>query len=148
MNEFMEFIAWDKLGKIFFTDKEVKIESGKITMLYDNEWFPIKDEEVELFPYIGKTDDTPQKNKIYAGVSVVQFEILDRDINPYLLHLEMNNRARVVYTGYFQYYPITLKYGLVCPSLKRQFFFDRDYIISLKVIGTLQENPELLGETI
>ena len=133
--EVCEFIVWDKKAKKFdkmnnntwlefcnYTDT-VLVNSGAVG--YER----IATSDIDVFQYIGKTDDTPEKNKIYAEATVVEFDYRDS-----------------VYSftekGYFFYDCEKLVYKI--KTKRGAFNFVEHSIKNLKVVGTLQENPELM----
>jgi len=120
-----EFIVWD--GIKFFSFDEV-LRKFNITILEADDM----DEEYSIHPYIGKTDDTLEKNKIYADCSIVEFII-------------KGTREKGI--GYFTYNKEKLRYEVMYldeESLEFNKSFEFSRILNLKVIGTLQENKELL----
>ena len=79
-----------------------------------------------------RIDDTPQKNKIYADCSIVEFDIE-------LSHKEEKLKGIV-----------TFSYDDMCYGIKSNlgnfYEFTHYEISNLKVIGTIQENQELLKD--
>ena len=125
MNEFIvydgdELIGYEYLledGRRVFVLKNEGIERlGTITEPYDR--------PLLRYPYIGKTDI--EGNKIYADSSIVEFSTNDLGWQK----------------GYFSYNENGLNYQF--NSKDGALLTDWMEIKNLKIIGTLQENKELL----
>jgi hypothetical protein len=126
-----EFIVWDKWCGGFCTNS--------MTVLLD---IPSKVHKIELGDRYVKHDlikTDIEGNKIYADCSIVEFEW-------YMNGSSSSNREIIKLNGYFTYDNHSLKYRikiLDIDSLRE--FINYDYKVAyLKVIGTLQENKELL----
>ena len=146
-----EFIVWDKenhMGedKKFFTLDELRVEGFHFHFTEDfkTEIFELVDNDMgcsqsflkhKTFPYIGKTDDTPEQNKIYADCSIVDYLMVFTD-----------GCKPERYRGVFKYNNKTCSYDIVNDRMEQlainSFWVDK--ATDFKVIGTLQENEELL----
>ena len=123
-----ELIIYDGEEDVWFEGEEAfkrvyfSESSGKLETYYTYQ---------NIFWGIGKTDDTPEQNKIYADSSIV--ELVDF----------VNNR----FIGYFVYDNKSLGYKLkITSDSLYEFYTEMEYISNLKVIGTLQEDKYLLGD--
>ena len=146
----LEHVGYEKLdndGNYVFkrinTDTKELRKDWHLGMITDNQG----NAKFYRFSHIGKTDDTPDKNKIYDDCSIVEFT----------LSLGVKNFSVV---GYFQKNELTLSYQI--KVIKQAYIGDDNYnigadvlqyitymneISNLKVIGTIQENKELLNES-
>lgn len=144
-----EFIVWDEDEQQFLTTKEIFDDTelgfdinkdGKLSLInfgVDEIFNPDGDDynqcfrreiNIKTFNYIGKTDI--EGNKIYADSSIVEF-------------VYRNNNSRAV----IKWDDIQLTYDVEFRSGFRARYADvYQEMFGLKVIGTLQENPELLKE--
>jgi len=125
----LEHIGYEKLdddGNYVFkrinTDTKELRKDWHLGMITDNQG----NAKFYRFPFIGKTDI--EGEKIYADSSIVEFATNDLGWQK----------------GYFTYNENGLNYQF--NSKDGALLTDWMEIRSLKVIGTLQENPELLGE--
>jgi len=128
-----EFIVWD--GKEFINKDEYRFvidlkgmlleRSNTVTLIQPNN-------KHKYFNYIGKTDISDKK--IYADCSVFEFEFTER------------NNKKFSYTGWFEFNYEDLRYeiNILNNSKAVCLWYDNGRIDNLKIIGTLQENPELL----
>jgi len=131
-----EFIVWDnKFEKFIYPCNEVlmTIKDGLLKGIKGGDGFV---EEWEAFQCIGKTDI--EGNKIYADCSIVNTNIV-------------TNETRIELNGYFKYDNVNLRYNFhKMPfdntSAYNIIVFKDDRFSRIKIIGTLQENPELLKE--
>jgi hypothetical protein len=121
-----EFIVWDEELK-FFGEPEKYLMNGNGKLFFDNDDTYLYDQTDKLtfHSYIGKTDDTPNKNKIYADCSIVEFEYIGssgifKDI------------------GYFTYNVLDCRYQV--NTKNTSFGYDRFLFKNLKVIGNIFEN--------
>jgi len=143
-----EFIVWDKENYIgnddrFYTPSDLSldglylqiIDDGKLIltdMVDDGEYSVPKQIQIETFSYTGKTDI--DGNKIYADSSIVEFDF--------------ETEEKIV--GYFTYNKEWLRFDFVAPlerccvKPKADMAYIPSYFKNLKIIGTLQENKELL----
>ena len=120
-----EFIVWDKERKRFRYDQASNhIAIGK--------QIDYMEDKLTIHQYIGKTDDTPQKNKIYADCSIVEFDRLT-------LFGDFDKKQ----IGVFRYCSETLRYVLVTKDTNLTTGYVRG-IKNIKVIGTIQEDKHLL----
>jgi len=93
-------------------------------------------EEVTAVPYIGKTDI--EGNKIYADFSIVEVKLKDYAI------LKFNPNK---FIGYFSYNEKTLRYLFHADDKIHGWGADfLNHLEYIKIIGTLQENKELLDD--
>lgn len=121
-----EFIVWDDIEKDFVTnidldDLELYNKGYSITFILGFS------AHLQAFTYIGKTDDTPSQNKIYADSSIVQFEYKGEIHNGYFVWCEKHLGYKIeLFTG-----------------LTRRLISE---IKNLKVIGTLQQVNHLLED--
>ena len=125
MNEFM---MWDKIEKEWLTTGNMPICSMEETLVFD---FSDSNEESSHL-YIGKTDI--YGNKIYADSSIVEFEYYDMDVDSGWVKA----KSVITFDDEDLMYLIAID-GELCN-------FKQHDIVNLRVIGTLQENPELLGD--
>lgn len=130
-----EFIVWDKteVGKkprlVEFTSYVIK--GNWIYLEYEDKKFCKEAlrahlDDVEICYDIGKTDI--DGNKIYADSSIVEFDT------------RLNSRQK----GFFTYSKMFLGYVIEDLSDNMRYARYDGSQINLKVIGNLQENPELL----
>ena len=143
-----EFIVWDEMENKFLIDGIGMIyddvessthmsSKGEVQIHnYFNEYeedltYPYEEKnKLIAFRYIGKTDDTPEQNKIYTDCSIVEFEYKNRTSKGFFV---FNNET-------LQY---DVKHLVANHSLPFSLMLEKG-LENLKVIGTLQENPELL----
>lgn len=128
----LEFIVWDHKKKEF----DYNFLHGKNQAINDFFMFFELSRYWSIFNYIGKTDI--EGNKIYAESSIVNV-----DVNIGIFNAELN--------GYFKYYKSQLGYNFhKVPFDKTSPYniiaYNDDSFRRLRIVGTLQENPELLGE--
>jgi hypothetical protein len=126
-----EFIVWDERLKEFL--EPMTIEQLAISMPVNKKFLF----DWNIFPYIGKTDDTPEQNKIYAGTSIVEFDFLE----------ELHNTIKLC--GIFTFNIDELRYEINLDEKVYEYSclsYNDTFMSNFKVIGTIQENPELLGE--
>lgn len=141
-----EFIAWDeKRKKMLRGDGQAEVGiiawSGDIFPIYksstiDGDYYSSADlddylfhRDIILFQDIGKTDDTPEQNKIYADSSIVEFDLIGTEKDKKLRgYFTFNNQELI-----FDIFTYEGNYNLLMYDIR-----------NLKVIGNLQENPELL----
>jgi hypothetical protein len=129
-----EFITWDKVSKRFHERLNYgdAIEFDKV----DKNYKVYSHESFEDFEFIGKTDDTSEQNKMYANSSIIDMTINDED-------------GTHSHIGYFDYNELILCYEFREKSgeFTRIWRLEKlqPYSVELKVIGTLQQNPELLS---
>jgi hypothetical protein len=127
-----EFIVWDEDGKCWVPNHMCGISSGATLLTredseefadcYIPDWI-----DVEICNYIGKTDI--EDNKIYADSSIVKVSVFDD-----------HSGEETVYVDYVTFDKKQLRYVL---SKSREFNF-AIFADEIKIIGTLQENKELL----
>jgi len=135
-----EFIVWDKERKRFMGDGEVIFSDYgdlKITVSPNSQDY-VGDSTHDyydesrwcLYSYIGKTDDTPEQNKIYADCSIVEFE---RGHNTFYAYFEFNKK-------YLRYDICIFAYNNIKDAeiTKTDFFCWSDE--RFKIIDTIQEN--------
>ena len=146
-----EFIVFDEVEKKFYNEKYIEdgIEKkfvltsyGKVLQhSYYNEYeedllYPyIEQEKLKAFMYIGKTDDTPKKNKIYADCSIVELDFY-REVSRDGEYSYEPKRIK----GYFSYVENEMRYKFI--ELTDKYYkviteFNELYIKNIKVIGTL-----------
>ena len=123
-----EFVVWEKsLGK-FIDSRDMQIfgELIRFDGLNSNNVIFGRN-EVQICNYIG-LDDINNK-KIYANCSIVEFEW----------------KISGIKKGYFYYCNEDLCYKINCIEQHCTFelFYERTKMSNLKIIGTLQQNPEL-----
>lgn len=136
-----EFIMWDKIEKEWLTTGNMPICSMEETLIFDFS----DSNEVSSHLYIGKTDI--YGNKIYADSSIVEFEYEDR------IPTLIDDDVIIKFTAYFEYNIDELRCELIIldydrtktKSIYSVLSYNMDLMKNLKVIGTLQENQELLG---
>jgi len=137
-----EFIVWDETTKRFYySDDEAYVLKEIDNVLHivemDNFYNNKKIEESVIgkaLPYIGKTDDTPEKNKIYADCSIVEFQYYDGE--------DVKNL-----TGYFYYCNEEMQYEIeIIKGDENSGKFDFFNLIGLRIIGTLQQDKHLLKD--
>ena len=137
-----EFIVWDDIEKDFVTnidldDFELYSKGCSVNFILGFS------AHLQSFNYIGKTDDTPEKNKIYADCSIVEFDKVETD--KYFKEI-----SRVKYTGHFFFDVPWLGYRIKAIG-ENGWNLSTNWgrgLENLKVIGTLQEKPELIKEKI
>jgi len=124
-----EFIVWDEAKKEFLNREQAIVCNGEIFDHIVALEMGIENKNAKALWSIGKIDI--EGNKIYADCSIVEFTVADyktKDIgyftydSDYASYLVKNSRG------------ITLKYS-------------KKFIRNLKVIGTLQEDKHLLGDS-
>ena len=134
-----EFIVWDKKFDRFLPEEDIAISSlGFIFELNEDGYFPKNVKDFTIHKAIGKTDI--EGSKIYADSSIVEFEFFHNEAVPSLSKC---------LKGYFTYIDKILAFNIKVigdeiSSLNYSHFSRRT--INLKIIGTLQENPELLKD--
>jgi len=124
-----EFIVWDKKSESF--RQIIKIDFVNIYFQLESESsddYKVNLNDLTTHTYIGKTDINDKK--IYADCSIVEFEYND-DVFSYQA------------TGYFTYDSEIASYVLI-DDAKNIEQLSKKCVTNIKVIGTLQENPELL----
>ena len=135
--------------KSFFTIEELIDEGFQIYINKDGslDIFELADNDYgssqtflkhRTFKYIEKTDDTPEQNKIYADCSIVEFDFKYFIDDDYW-------KVR----GYFSFNKDLAQYEIREPYSKdcyRIYYLKDSDIKNIKVIGTIQENPELLRD--
>lgn len=126
-----EFIVWDKDCEVFIDE----IMMNRNGIPFHKGW-AVDEETYIFFNHIGKTDI--EGNKIYADCSIVEFEM-------------SGSRINFKATGYFYFDKGDLSYEFVCLKIDKKMIEPRKdinwrdaYSKTIKIIGTLQENPELL----
>ncbi|MFA5669904.1 MAG: YopX family protein [Candidatus Cloacimonas sp.] len=125
-----EFIVWCKNKNEWEADECVLTRDGKlIDIKYMKE---LNLENHTIYRYIGKTDI--EGNKIYADCSIVEFEYYDMDVDSGWVKA----KSVITFDDEDLMYLIAID-GELCN-------FKQHDIVNLRVIGTLQENPELLGD--
>ena len=115
-----EFIVWDDDNKCFKYD----------TSVYQGSAFVAGGEIIRnatFHNYIGKTDI--EGNNIYTDSSIIEFEYYE-------------DGEWITYIGYFSFDDENLRYELLASHEDIELDFDR--ISSLRILGSLQENKELL----
>ena len=116
----IDFMVWDKSKNEFFNLLDAKsYEIGDIIL---------DDKNYTLFQYTGKVDDTPQKNKIYANYSIVEFEH-DTGVDEW-----------ETVRGYFTYGTRVLQYYVAIGNVAHLYFNGR--MRNFKVVGSLQQIGE------
>ena len=134
-----EFIVWSEEKNKFITNEvEFCIQADgslcKPTEEPYEDGLVYMDSYFKYFNYIGK-DDADGK-KIYADCSVVEFDFRFFDEDEY---------EKLV--GYFSYNDDLAMFELREPYTKdeyRIYYLNKNDIKNFKIIGTLQEKPELL----
>lgn len=159
-----EFIVWDKTQKVFSRNtslKDIKAYDGETHSIWLDDGadgieigddlgygksnaIKIQD-NLTFHNYISKTDT--EGNKIYADCSIVEFDY-------YFGSSKYDKNTREHFIGYFSYNSDKLRYELRAKELEQDkskfknntlwFVTFDENIETLKVIGTLQENKELL----
>jgi hypothetical protein len=128
--EVRDFIVWDERSHRFLEINEFAIrKEGKLILLKDGRITDVVATfggRYKLFNYIGKTDT--EGNKIYADSSIVEFGYNGK-----------NNKAIVTWDDIQLSYDFEFSNGFRCSYVNLY-----QEISNLKIIGTLQENPELL----
>ena len=126
-----EFIVWYKPTQTFIKQEWVyglEFDEGSLFNIRVEQLDDIDVDDCEIFYDIGKTDI--DGNKIYADSSIVEFDIrLDHEISKK--------------KGFVAFSLDEMAYGLTVDSGGFYEFTHYD-IKNLKIIGTLQENKELL----
>lgn len=131
-----EFIVLDKINNILFEDEVVlsscgsvyTVKNGKVSGYFNAD-------EVDVFCLVIR-DDTPERNKIYADYSIIEFN-LKQDENLFTLR------------GFFFYDKTSLQYAIRSPYNKRfdnVFRANQNNISNIKVIGNLLQHKHLLAE--
>ena len=91
-------------------------------------------DDVEICYFIRKTDI--EGEKIYAESSIVEFDFGT---------ITGNHKSKVI--GVFKYSTYSLRYNIhLYDKRERVFSYNSNLMQNLKVIGSLQEKPELLGD--
>ena len=142
-----EFIVWDKRSNSFNDDLMLDKDGHCFGLCgLENEIVYLKTEDYTVHKNIGKTDI--DGNKIYADSSIVEFDTIEGCVCDILeVVCECKYIKKI---GYFTYNKDRASYEIKSPmtdGFNQMFLLFRDRISNIKVIGTLQENPELLGET-
>ena len=127
-----EFIVWDedlecfRVEDAFLLDTEDRVCNSNGELLDEKTYKPFKS--------IGKTDI--EDKKIYADSSVVRLRLKRNKYDIGQFHS----------AGYFSYMERILSYVFI-PIVKEDaeyYTFSNETMTELKIIGTLQEKPELL----
>ena len=128
-----KFILYDTKHEFFPNPENIQINrNGEVKL--NGGWVKLEDSIYTKHDLV-KTDDTPEKNKIYADSSVFEFSF---EVG----HIEKMQ-------GYFTFNNRDLSFEIVVinnkiPIISYSTFFKQ--IKNLKVIGTLQQDKHLLGE--
>jgi len=138
-----EFIVWDEESKRFLSYNDVNLMGGNVTEVAVLSYINSMDEcycgdtqQLTFHNYIGKTDI--EGNKIHADCSIVEVKLKDYD------SLKFNPNK---FIGYFSYNEKTLRYLFHADDKIHGWGADfLNHLEYIKIIGTLQENPELLKE--
>ena len=128
-----EFIVWDEDYECFIDETECIFKDGTLYRDHSN-FLNQLSHDLTMFWGIGKTDI--ESNRIYADCSIVEMTITDED-------------GKHRHRGHFRYNDEILCYEFVEPlpeNCRRIWRMEKlqIYHVSLKIIGTLQENKELL----
>ena len=115
---------WDKKFNEFTNNFELETDLRLEGLSYS---LIIDDERFEIFNWVGNTDVTSQKNKIYADCSIVEFDFQSPSMKKSIKRI-----------GTFNYDVNDLCFKL------NGITYNILTISNLKVIGTILENPELL----
>ena len=149
-----EFIVWDIEGKCWIPKSKCAIATSNstsniakgftlLTEVESNEYsecFVPDFIPVQVCNYIGKTDI--EGNKIYADSSIVEFNM-------------SGSKKNFKATGFFTFNKKNLSYEFVCFKIDKKKLnscrYDIDwrnaYKDTFKIIGTLQEDKHLIGES-
>ena len=135
-----EFIVWDEENKEFYDDWVFFDNDGGDLYVADinnecHDPHAVENVNLKAFWSIGKTDI--EGNKIYADSSVVEFDfrLFDEDQYEKL-------------SGYFSFNADLAMYELREPYSEdgyRIYYLINNDIKNLKIVGTLQKNPDLCG---
>jgi len=129
-----EFIVWDKLKEQFITERIAVGINGVVIVFKDGK---VRDflipEKFSIHNYIGKTDDTPENNKIYADCSIVEFE-----------YGNIKNKLIGVFT--FNIDELRYEIDIYNNTSYSCLNYDFEDMQNFKVIGTLQQNKHLLKD--
>ena len=120
-----EFIVWDEYNKKFIDKSKCVFSDGTI-FRNARDFEDMVSDDLSIFNYIGKKDIN--NNKIYADCSIVEFGYTSGKS-----------------IGYFTFNKDRLSYDLIDRGTKLNYSYNYNQIHSLKVIGTLQENSDLLN---
>jgi hypothetical protein len=140
-----EFVVWDKRFKIFANELSdgYMIDLDNRIKIFKQNGIHVESDELDLFEYIGKTDING--NKIYADSSIVEFEVINGCVCN-ILEVECDCKYSK-HIGYFSYNSERLCYELIqtdSEEFNRIYLMFIDNIKNIKVIGTIQENKDLL----
>lgn len=140
-----EFIVWDEENKCFVNMNmlyDIDFYSKQVNYFYLEEIAESEFEEnsvctsnFSICNYIGKTDI--EGNKIFADSSIVEMDIYDED-------------GEHLHIGYFRYNDSLLLYEFIEKAdsfgVKNIWRMEKlqTYSVNLKIIGTLQQDKELL----
>jgi len=143
-----EFIVWDEDNKVFIDETKCILQDGTLYRNHRDFEDGISD-DLTMVNYIGKTDDTPEQNKIYADCSIlewIEINYLGRRHSMTTGEVTRINPKEVKRRGYFTFSKYDLSYAIIqledgeeSPALNYNTTYS-----NFKVIGTLQQNPELL----
>lgn len=150
---FNEFIVWDEKNKNFGQHNV-----GKDMSINDFFKFFELSRYFSIHNYIGKIDI--EQNKIYENCSIVEFEhkssrtVLKYETG-YIAKQAFIEFESIVFKAYFQYHTDELRYELIIldydksktDSIFSVLSFNMETMSNFKVIGTLQEDKHLLGDT-
>ena len=133
-----ELIVWDKVARCFAENISLDADLLQDGISYS---LDVKGDLYELFFPIGLTDI--DGNKIFAQSSIIEF---------YFKCFGETTTAK--FTAFFQYNEDELRYELIIlnydksktKSIYSVLSYNMDLMKSFKIIGTIQENPELLEE--
>jgi len=132
-----EYIIWDKEKKKFSSDAWFNLHpNGDLVKLSSNQ-FRNCNQNHSIHNYIGKTDI--EGNKIYADCSIVEFSM-------------SGSRKNFKATGYFYFNTKKLSYEFKYLMLDKKksdkartdIDWRNAYKDTFKIIGTLQENKDML----
>lgn len=125
-----EFIVWDKDIKIWIDESyPIFINGSGFLCIQRNDKQMVLENDCEVFKPIGITDIN--NKKIYADCSIVEFDYIKSD-----------NSIKKLW-GYFSYNKKRLCYQFIISARERYDYTSID-IRNPKIIGTLQQNPELI----
>jgi len=128
-----EFIVWDKEKKKFSDDAWFNLHpNGDLVKLSNNRFYNCNQNH-SIHNYIGKTDDTPEKNKIYADCSIVEFE-----------NMSEKQIGVFIYSNSISGYKIRMSKKDTWDEWLNINYNDMK---NFKVIGTLQQDKHLLKES-
>lgn len=122
-----KFIAWDKEKKAFI----YLPETGDVELIQDSDFieFDYCKDQIEIFQSTGKKDINGKT--IYYDSSIVEFEFTD-------------NFGVITLTGIIEFCESQMKVFVDVPLHGASLEFDNSTMSNFKIIGTIQENPELL----